>query len=593
MRTHSPDSISALIWDWKYRLKSVDGAPLENSIAETVARVADALSAQEGDAARWSRTFQDALADFQLIPAGRISAGAGTARDVTLVNTFMSGPIPDDFTGIYQALAEGAETLRRGGGIGCDFSALRPYRAAIRGLAAPASGPLPYMDLWDRMCLTTMLGGLRRGAMMAMLRCDHPNILDFVAAKHRADRLCNFNLSVLVTDDFIAAVRAEAPWALRHNGRVYGTVPAAALWRELMQVTYAHSEPGVLFIDRMNALNNLRYCETLSGTNSCGEQPLPPYGSCPLASVNLARLVEDPFRPTARMNIGKLVSLVAVGVRMLDNVLQVTAYPLAAHRREAHAKRRVGLGVTGLADALLMCGVAYGSHEAVELVAEWMEAFQTASYLASVELAEERGPFPLFDREQYLAAIAHRPLPTYVTTAIRRAGIRNGVLSAIAPTGTMSLYAGNVSSGIEPVYSFATVRQMIGPDGDREQVRLLDYAYALYSRAGDTAAGLPPHAVTAGDLTPVQHLAMQATVQRYIDASISKTINCPADMPFESFEHVYLDAFRLGCKGCTSYRPSPVRGHVLLPDSVGVAEPGAVDVAEGVGRTAPLLLPAD
>ena len=581
MRADSPNSISTLIWDLKYRLTAVDGAPLERSIDETRARIATALSVHEADAAHWTRRFREAFADFQLIPAGRISAGAGAARDVTLVNTFVMEAIPDDFTLIFRALAHSAETLRRGGGIGCDFSALRPRSAAIQGSASASSGPVPFLDLWDAACRTIMRGGVRRGAMMATLRCDHPDIRDFIGAKRGAGRLSAFNLSVLVTDAFMTAVRRDAPWPLRHNGVTYQTVAAASLWRELMRTTYACSEPGVLFIDRMNELNNLGYCETIVGTNSCAEQPLPPNGSCPLASINLARLIEDPFRPTARLDLAKVADLVAVGVRLLDNVLDVTRYPLAAQRVEAQATRRIGLGITGLADALIMCGASYGSPAAQALVTRWMETFRTAAYLASVDLARERGAFPRFERAPFLAAIGRRALPAAVTAAIRRHGIRNGVLTAIAPAGTMSMYAGNVSSGIEPVYSFATARTIKDAAGDDRRIRLLDYAYARYRELGGDPARLPAAFVTASALTPAQHLGMQAAVQRFIDAAISKTINCPEDIPFASFEDVYVQAYRLGCKGCATYRPTPSRGQVLVPETTDAAGAPAASTVRG------------
>lgn len=562
MQLHTPEAISMLIWDQKYRLKSFDRMPLENSLEETQARIAKAVSVYEPETARWSETFQEAFADFQLIPAGRITAGAGTERDITFVNTFMMGLIPDDFKEIYRTLGESAETLRAGGGIGCNFSALRPQLSEIKSLAAPSSGPLPYMDLWDQMCQTTMLGGVGRGAMMAMLRCDHPDILDFVSAKRKANKLLKFNMSVLITENFIDAILEDSTLPLHHNGTVYTTISAVALWRQIMEMTYDYSEPGVLFIDRMNALNNLKYCEEVIGTNSCGEVPLPPYGSCPLASVNLARLVEDPFQPSAHLDLTKLANFVKIGVRLLDNVLNVTRYPLARQRAEAQAKRRIGLGITGLADALIMCGATYGTTQANTLVAKWMDTLRTASYLASAELAKERGPFSMFDCEKYLAAIEHRQLPAHVITAIQKEGIRNGTLTAIAPTGTMAMYAGNVSSGIEPVYSFTTTRQIILAEG-RKQLHLHDYAYAMYRDQGGNPAQLPDAFITANQLTPGQHLATQALVQRFIDASISKTINCPEDLSFPLFEDIYLEAYRLGCKGCTTYRPSLIRKHVL------------------------------
>src|SRR4051812_18538551 len=395
-------------------MKSRDGSALETSLAESRNRIAKAVSVHETNRDAWTMCFEDAFSSFQLIPGGRISAGAGVDGDVSLVNTFMSGPIPDHPVGIYGALAESAATLRAGGGLGCDFSAVSPRGARSADWFGVSSGSVAYMRLWDRMCATLELAGIpgrRRGAMMATIRCDHPDIEEFIRSKCASGQLTKFNISVLITDDFIEAVRDGVPWPLRHHGKVYRTVAAADLWRQIMETTYEYSEPGVIFIDRMNTLNNLEYCETIVGTNSCGEVPLPHYGSCPLASINLASLVEHPFQPLARLNIGKFGHLVRVGVRLLDDVLDITRYPLEAQRVEASAKRRIGLGITGLANALTMCGATYGTYGARGLMSTWLKHFRTEAYLASAELAEERGSFPLYDRNQHLAALERRNLP--------------------------------------------------------------------------------------------------------------------------------------------------------------------------------------
>ena len=558
-----PNNISELIWEQKYRLKSFEGFVFENSIEETWERVARAISAPEMDRTQWTKTFRSAFEDFQLIPGGRITANAGSGRLDTLINTFMMGNLPNDLWEIYRSLGESAQTLRAGGGIGCNFSNIKPRFSEEKGFSIPASGPLSYMDLWDQMSRTTGDYGPRRGAMMAMLRCDHPDIFEFISAKRKSGTLTNFNISVLVTDSFIKAVLEDGPWTLRHNGTVYSTISASDLWRCIMENTYDYSEPGVLFIDKMNTLNNLRYCEEIIGTNSCGEIPLPSYGSCNLASINLAKLVVNPFQPSAKLNLTKFAELIATGVRMLDNVLEISNYPLEKQRLDGQAKRRIGLGITGLADALIMSGARYGTPQANTLITEWMNVFRTVAYLSSVDLAKERGCFPLYDRDKYIDVLKQREFPEHVVNTIRKYGIRNGVATAIAPTGTSSMYAGNVSSGIEPVFNFVTTRNIILGDGNKEQIQLHDYAYAKYKKLNGCSEILPEAFVNASQLTPYEHLTTQALVQKFIDSSIAKTINCPENLPFSDFNGIYLDAYNLGCKGCTTYRPTPVRGQVL------------------------------
>ena len=573
--------ISSQIWDMKYRLKEADGTPIDATVEQTWRRIARALAAPEKDPSAWEARFYAALEDFRFLPAGRITAGAGTNRSVTLFNCFVMGTVPDDLGGIFEALKEAALTMQQGGGIGYDFSTIRPKGAAVKGVAADASGPLSFMDVWDAMCRTIMSAGSRRGAMMATLRCDHPDVEAFIEAKQDPVRLRNFNLSVLVTDPFMEAVKADGDWALVFDGKTYRTVRARDLWDKIMQATYDYAEPGVLFIDRINTMNNLSYAETIAATNPCGEQPLPPYGACLLGSVNLARLVNDPFGPNAALDEDALDDLVRTAVRMMDNVVDASRFPLPQQAAEATAKRRIGLGVTGLADALLMVGLRYGSDAAVAATDRWMHQIARAAYLASVDLAREKGAFPLFDADAYLATGNMQIMDDDVRAAIRSHGIRNALLTSVAPTGTISLYAGNVSSGIEPVFAYAYRRKVLQPDGTRTEEEVVDYAVALWrDRMGD--APLPDHFVNAQTLDPADHVKMQAAAQKWVDSSISKTINCPEDIGFQAFKDVYLQAWDLGCKGCTTYRPNAVTGSVLS-----VSEPTPAIAAETTPKAEP------
>ncbi len=925
--------VSQQIWDMKYRLKTLDGQPVDKTIADSWARVAKALAEPERDPAVWERRFFEAMEDFKFLPAGRILSGAGSKRRVTLFNCFVMGDVPDDMTGIFEHLKEAALTMQQGGGIGYDFSTLRPKGSAVVGVGADASGPLSFMDVWDAMCRTIMSAGSRRGAMMAVMRCDHPDIEAFIDAKREPGRLRMFNLSVLVTDAFMRAVKEEASWELTFGGTAYRSVRARELWDKIMRATYAYAEPGVIFIDRINRLNNLYYCETIHGTNpcvtddtwvqtadgprrvrdligksftalvngrpfasadpgffltaikpvlklttregqslrltsdhpvqrarnqrdaewapagdlkpgdrirlndhreagdwpgpytreqgyliglllgdgaltgdeavisawpglaavnghdrpgiagvmdealaaaqtlpqrsdfegwvpipgrgeyrlvsgaikqlarelgldpelqtvtaaleqtsgafcrgflrglfdvlggvqgnprdgvsvrlehgddrlleavqrillrlgmagrvrrdarpvlerplpdgrggerlypgkarhelvlsgetvtvfadrigfadetkavrlevliagyrralapdpftatvaevaesgteavydvqipgvnafdanglvvhNCGEQPLPPYGTCLLGSINLARLILDPFEANARLDMDALDGIVGAAVRMMDNVIDTSRYPLPQQEHEAKAKRRIGLGITGLADALIQCGARYGGHEAVGLTETWMRAIQRAAYLTSARLAEEKGAFPLFDRDKYLAGETVGRLDEDVREAITAHGIRNALLTSVAPTGTISLFADNVSSGLEPVFSFRYARHVLMPDGSRRQEEVTDYAYRLYRRLKGETAALTHAFVDAQELSPNDHLVMQAAVQKTIDSSISKTINCPESITFQDFKDIYAQAYELGCKGCTTYRPNEVTGAVL------------------------------
>ncbi|SFH13318.1 adenosylcobalamin-dependent ribonucleoside-diphosphate reductase [Sulfitobacter dubius] len=558
--------IAEQIWDMKYRFKGADGTAKDVTVEDTWRRIARDLAQVESEADIWEDKFFGALEDFKYLPAGRITAGAGTARRVTLFNCFVMGTVPDSMSGIFDMLKEAALTMQQGGGIGYDFSTIRPRGADVLGVSADASGPLSFMDVWDAMCRTIMSAGSRRGAMMATMRCDHPDVEDFISAKSDPARLRMFNMSVLVTDPFMEAVKADGSWDLVFGGKVYKTVQARDLWNSIMQATYSYAEPGVIFIDRINSANNLNYCETIAATNPCGEQPLPPYGACLLGSINLARLVAQPFDAAAHLDQDAMSELVATAVRMMDNVVDVSKFPLPEQQAEAQAKRRIGLGVTGLADALLMVGLRYGSDEAAQQTEEWLRAIARAAYLASVELAKEKGAFPLFDAEKFLASGTMMQMDDDVRDAIREHGIRNALLTSIAPTGTISLYAGNVSSGIEPVFAYAYTRKVLQKDGSRTEEEVVDYAVQMWRELkGD--APLPDYFVNAQTLPPADHVKMQAAAQKWIDSSISKTINCPEDISFDDFKDVYMQAWDLGCKGCTTYRPNDVTGSVLSVSS--------------------------
>lgn len=559
-------AISDAIWRRKYRFAGSPTTVGDETVEDTFRRVADAAaSAEQGREAqaKWSTVFYDAMADFGFQPAGRILAGAGTDRNVTLFNCFVLGTIPDDLAGIFESVKEAALTMQAGGGIGHDFSTLRPKGAAVKSIGADASGPVSFMDVWDAMCRTIMSAGQRRGAMMATLRCDHPDIEAFIAAKSDPQRLRNFNLSVLVTDAFMDAVARGAPWELVFEGKVYKTVDARGLWDAIMRATYDYAEPGVIFIDRVNAANNLAYCETISATNPCGEQPLPPYGACLLGSINLARFVEMPFTREARIDRDKLEARVATAVRFLDNVIDISRYPLEAQAQEARAKRRIGLGITGLADALIFLGLPYGSAAARQKAAEWMAIIQNAAYRASATLAAEKGAFPLYDREAFAARPNIGRLDEDVRAAIAAHGVRNGCLTSIAPTGTISLLAGNVSSGVEPVFDFVYRRRILGDGATASEETIEDYAYRAFHAMFGTRAPLTDAFVTAETLSPADHVAMQAAMQPYVDSAISKTINAPEGISFEDFRNIYTEAFELGLKGCTTYRPNAVTGAVL------------------------------
>ncbi|HKJ71554.1 MAG TPA: adenosylcobalamin-dependent ribonucleoside-diphosphate reductase [Gammaproteobacteria bacterium] len=580
--------IARHIWRTKYRFSG--GPSPEQDITDTWQRVARALAEPEpADREAWQARFREALEGFRFLPAGRILAGAGTGHRVTLFNCFVMGRIEDAMEGIFDALKEGAVTMQQGGGVGYDFSTLRPRGTVVGRTRTIASGPVAFMDIWDAMCATVLSTGARRGAMMATLRCDHPDIAEFVDAKREAGRLTRFNVSVLVSDAFMEAVRADADWPLvfpadslgaaegeggaveRHwpgfegpvTCRVLRTVRARELWQRITAATFDTAEPGVVFIDRVNQWNNLWYREHISATNPCGEEPLPPYGSCNLGSVNLAAFVRDPFGADARLDLAAIAELVPTAVRMLDNVIDASRFPLARQAAVEHGNRRIGLGVTGLADALIMLGLRYDSEAGRDQAETAMGTITEAAYRASAQLAREKGAFPDLEAERYLEGRFVARLPADIREAIAAHGIRNSHLTSIAPTGTISLLADNVSGGLEPAFGFRFRRRVLELDGSTSEYPVEDYAHRLWRQRHGSEAPLPAAFVRAADLAPADHLAMQAALQPWVDSSISKTINIPADFPFADFRDVYERAYELGAKGCTTYRPTAGRGAVL------------------------------
>jgi ribonucleoside-diphosphate reductase alpha chain len=552
MEIFANSPVSEWTWNEKYRFKLPDGTPIDQTVGDTFARVAVALASVEQEPAYWRPRFYHAIHNFEFLPAGRIIAGAGTGRDVTLVNCFVMGPIPDSLEGIFDSVKEAALTSKQGGGIGMCYSTLRYRGAPVKGVGSVSSGAVSFMEPWHSMCGTIMSAGSRRGAMMGTLAIDHPDIEEFIDAKKTAGRLTNFNVSVLVTDAFMEAVENDWKWSLNFNGEQVRVLNSARdLWDKIIRSTYDYAEPGVIFIDRMNRANPLRSIETFTATNPCGEQPLPPYGACILGSINLAAHVRHPFTAEAYIDVERMDEVVAVAIRMLDNVNDVSNYPLEKQYHEAQAKRRIGLGITGFADMLIMLGKSY-RNDGPAYAKQVMQRISEVAMEASCALAAEKGAYPLWKPE-------HGP---------KR---RNSHLTSIAPTGTISLFAGNVSSGIEPVFDYEYRRKVLEPDGSFREFEVSDYAHRLYTEkfGGKDWADIAPELwLTAADLKPEDHLAVVAMAQPFVDSAISKTINCPADMPYEEFKDVYTGAYRLGLKGCTTYRPSGLRGAILSSDKM-------------------------
>jgi ribonucleoside-diphosphate reductase alpha chain len=570
----------------------------ETTVAHVRARVARALAAQEPEGLRLEMEQRFLWAqDHGFVPAGRINSAAGLGMKATLMNCFVQ-PVGDAISGrdggvpgIYGAVAESAETMRRGGGVGYDFSAIRPAGSLVKGTQSRASGPVSYMEVFDASCRTVESAGARRGAQMGVLRIDHPDIEAFVAAKD-GGAFSNFNLSVGVTDAFMRAVLDDGPFDLVHAAEpgpgahtdgawqrsdgswVYRTVRARDLWDKVIRSTYDHAEPGVLFLDRINGENNLHYAETLAATNPCGEQPLPPYGCCDLGSLDLTRFVRRPFTPEASFDFDTMREVAAVGVRMLDLALDATQWPLPQQAEEGRNKRRIGLGFLGLGSALVMLGLRYDADEGRAFAADVARALRDAAYGASVELAREKGAFPLFDAELYLDGAFARRLPDELREQIALHGIRNSHLLSIAPTGTIALaFADNASNGIEPAFSWVYQRKKRMPDDTTRMYEVADHAWRLYRHLGNDVddGALPPYFVTALAMAAHDHLRMMAAVQPFVDGAISKTVNVPADYPYEDFKDLYTDAWLAGLKGLATYRPNNVTGSVL---SVGPA-PGA------------------
>ena len=594
-----PQTISVDVLQEKYAKGT------EQTIDEVQRRVAHALARAERpeQQARWAGEFLRAMQEG-FVPAGRINSASGTEIRATLSNCFVQ-PVGDSVSdqvdgmpSIFSALAQAAETMRRGGGVGYDFSRIRPRGAVVKGTASTASGPVSYMRVFDRACETVESAGARRGAQMGILRCDHPDVLEFVHSKDD-NGLSNFNISVGITDEFMKAVEADGMFDLTHvaapsaammaggahqrsDGKwVYRSLSARSLMDEIVRSTYDHADPGVVFLDRMNAENNLHYTEVIEATNPCSEQSLPAYGCCCLGSIDLTRFVLSPFTANASFDWEGLCRVVRVAVRMLDNVLDVTFWPLPEQRSEALAKRRVGLGFLGLGSALVMLCVRYNSEEGFAFGALVAETMRDEAYRASMDLADEKGSFPALDAEQYLSSGFASRLPADIREGIRARGIRNSHLLSIAPTGTIALaFADNASNGIEPAFSWTYTRKKRMPDGSLNEYIVEDHAYRLYRMGGGDVKNLPKYFVSALDMTADQHMQMLVEVQPFIDSSISKTVNVPRNYPFEGFRDLYLEAWRAGLKGLATYRPNDVTGSVLSVQSAAPQAPlpaGVID----------------
>lgn len=586
--------ISRHIWNTKYRYR-LGEVYQDQSIEDTWLRVAESTSqAERKDQEVWVKKYYEILKDFTFLPGGRILAGTGTAHKVTLFNCFVMGIIEDSMDGIFESLKKGALTMQQGGGIGYDFSTLRPKGAIAQTSGTIASGPVPFMRIWDSMCATLLSTGVRRGAMMATLRCDHPDIEEFVTIKHDKKELRHFNLSVQISDEFMKAVRNDEDWPLvfpstewhKRNGggiqiimkkwtestkpvpcRVYKTIRAKDLWEKIIKSSYDFAEPGVLFTDQINRMNNLWYRERITTTNPCGEVPLPPFGACNLGSLNLTRFIIKPFSEHPSIDLNSIRETTEIATRLLDTVIDVSHFPLPEMEMEARGTRHIGLGITGLADALIMLGLHYGKKEAQEIGAQIMQTICYTAYQTSIELAREKGSFPYFKKKEYLKSKFIESLPDDIIRGIEKYGIRNSHLLSIAPTGTISLLANNISSGIEPVFNFRHKRRILQADGSYEDYNLVDFAYSEWLRKKGDTTQMPEYFVDARHISPTAHLEMQAALQPYVDNAISKTINVPVSFPFSEFKNLYDMAFDFGLKGCTTFRPNPVTGVILEHDA--------------------------
>ncbi len=579
------ETISEKIWDFKYRYRS-QGQLMDQTLEDTWLRVARAVAKAENrkNADPWQQIFYDLLSGFQFLPGGRILAGAGTDHAVTLFNCFVMPIHEDSLTGIFDALKEGAFTLQQGGGVGYDFSILRPTGFAAKQSGAVASGPVSFMRIWNAMCATMESSGARRGAMMGVLRCDHPDIEEFISAKADPAELRHFNVSVLISDAFMDAVKEDREWelifpvetednlsdtVLRHWNsaepvacRVIRRVSARGLWQQIIKSAYDYAEPGVLFEGTMNRQNNLWYREWISATNPCGEIPLPSYGACNLGAINLTQFVVHPYSDKAAVNWQGLEKTTSLGVRFLDNVIDISRYPLDMQRQEAYATRRIGLGITGLADMLMMMGIQYGTTPSLVFSEKLIKFITEATWHASIELAKERGVFPGFHAHRYMQGHFVQRMPQEIGQLIEKHGIRNSHHNTIAPTGTISLLANNVSNGIEPIFSAQYERTVREANGQLTSFKVTDYALRLWQELNPSQT-LPPAWMDTSLLTPEQHIQVQAAIQPYIDNAISKTITIPEHFPFEKLQTIYTQAYEVGLKGCTIFRPNPTTGAVL------------------------------
>lgn len=547
--------INTTIWEKKYK------APEDTTPEDTFRRVANFIA----DSSEEAHAFFEEMKNLRFIPGGRILAYAGRGSEkATLSNCFVMGRIEDSMEGIMRALNESALTMKAGGGIGLDFSTLRPYGAEVKGTQSVSSGPVSFMEMWNSMSRTISGVGDRKGAMIAVLRCDHPDIERFINAKRDNSMdhpvLEKFNISVLVTDAFMRAVIDNRAWDLLFNGEVYKTVKARDLWQAIVKSNWRTAEPGVLFYDNINNLNNLYYCEEITASNPCGELPMPPYGACTLGSINLTAFVNDPFGNPA-IDWDTLSMTVKRAVRFLDLTVDKNYYPVPEQERVARATRRIGLGVMGLGSMLAMMKLRYGGSEALDLVENLFAFIRESAYGASANLAREKGSFPLFDRERYLGGKYIESLSLYVRKQISEHGMRNSHILTVAPTGSISQLIGNVSSGIEPIFHIRYYRKNYG-----QAIEVEDYAYRIYRELRGDTEEIPDYFVTAHDLSWKEHIDTMAVIQRYVDSAISKTINVPKDTTVDQLQDVYIHAWRSGLKGCTIYREGSLDEEILSMD---------------------------
>ncbi|MBW3567107.1 MAG: adenosylcobalamin-dependent ribonucleoside-diphosphate reductase [Proteobacteria bacterium] len=549
------------VWAQRYRAAEFDEPDLDAGFL----RVVEALAQIEGRESRtWAQRFGDAMCERRFIPAGRILAGAGRKHSTTLANCFVMGTIEDSIDGIFSALKESAVTLQAGGGIGIDVSTIRPRGTAAVRTGGAASGPVSFLQVWNQMSETVLSTSARRGAMMAVIDCDHPDVLAFASAKQDPQALQHFNISVLITDAFMHALQADDDWTLRFGNHSSQILPAREVWESILANNREGGEPGVLFIDRINLRNRLAYCEQLRATNPCGELPLPPYGACLLGSLILPQFVTDPFKDNADVDWHALETTVGVGVRMLDNACDLARFPLQPQSDRAMATRRIGMGVTGLADMLIMLGLHYDSDAGRNMAMRVMQRIRDVAYRASCELAQEKGSFAAFEAGQYLGNDAAPPLPEDIRADIHRRGLRNSHLTAIAPTGSISLLADNVSSGIEPVFDWSYRRRFLLPDGTRTELAVEDFAWRHYRKM---FKGVERTSVfqRGTDTDSTSQVRMVGALQPFVDSGISKTIGLTADAPLSEYDALYRQSYNEGLKGITTFPEAAARGTVLLP----------------------------